>query len=134
MGAETSGADILVVDDDPLIRATLTAALSSRGYRATATDDPRAAASEADPDAVVLDAILPGCSLSECIGLLGHRNDGSRRPILVLSGSLTPPVELAGTGIGYLTKPISLGAFLDAVAELVASTSRTETQGADPER
>lgn len=127
MGAETSGADILVVDDDPLIRATLTAALSSRGYRATATDDPRTVSAQADPDAVVLDAVLPGCSLSECLGLLGHRSDGSRRPILVLSGSLTPPVELAGTGIGYLTKPIPLTALLDAVEGLVASTSGTET-------
>jgi DNA-binding response OmpR family regulator len=127
MVAETSGADILVVDDDPLIRATLTAALSSRGYRATSTDDPHAVSAEVDPDAVVLDAILPKCSLSECLALLGHRSDGSRRPILVLSGSLTPPVDLAGTGIGYLSKPIPLSVFLDAVAELVASTSRAET-------
>jgi DNA-binding response OmpR family regulator len=118
---------VLVVDDDPLIRLTLEAALTSHGYRVTSTADPRSAAPGEDPDVVVLDAHLPGCSLSECLSLLGSRADGRRRPILVMSGSLTRPAELAGTGIGYLTKPIPLTAFLDAVEGLAASTSETVT-------
>jgi hypothetical protein len=44
-----------------------------------------------------------------------------------MSGSLNRPDELVGTGIGYLTKPIPLTALLDAVEELVASTSGTVT-------
>ncbi|MGO4534713.1 response regulator [Leifsonia sp. 2MCAF36] len=118
---------ILVVDDDPLIRLTLDAALTRHGYRVTTSGDPHAAAREQDPDAVLLDAIIPGCSLNECIELLGRRGDGNRRPILVMSGSLTRPDELAGTGIGYLTKPIPLTELLDAVEGLVASTSGTMT-------
>ncbi|WP_374009040.1 two-component system response regulator [Leifsonia sp. LS-T14] len=127
MSTGENGLSILVVDDDPLIRLTLDAALTRHGYRVTTSGDPRAAASAGDPDAALVDAIIPGYSLSECIGLLRRRADGSPRPILVMSGSLTRPGELAGTGIGYLTKPIPLTVLLDAVDELVASTSGTET-------
>jgi len=125
---------ILVVDDDPLIRLTLEAALAGHGYRVTTSDDPRAAVAHTDPDAALVDAIIPGCSLSECLALLGRRDDGSRRPILVMSGSLTRPDELAGTGVGYLTKPIPLTELLDAVEGLVASTSGTVTKGQEPEQ
>jgi len=124
---------ILVVDDDPLIRLTLEAALTRHGYRVTVFGDPRAAALEGDPAAALVDAIIPGYSLSECLSLLGRRADGSPRPILVMSGSLTRPDELAGTGIGYLTKPIPLTQLLDAVEGLVASTSGKVTQGQEPE-
>ena len=127
MSTGESGLSIVVVDDDPLIRLTVDAALTRHGYRVTTSGDPRAAASAGDPDAALIDAIIPGYSLSECIGLLRRRADGSARPILVMSGSLTRPDELAGTGIGYLTKPIPLTVLLDAVEGLVASTSGTET-------
>ena len=127
MSTGKSGLSIVVVDDDPLIRLTLEAALTRHGYRVTTSGDPRAAASAGDPDAALIDAIIPGYSLSECIRLLCRRADGSARPILVMSGSLTRPDELAGPGIGYLTKPIPLTALLDAVEGLVASTSGTET-------
>ena len=118
---------VLVVDDDPLIRLTVEAALASHGYRVTTTGDPRGAAGQAEADVVLLDALIPGCSLSECLTLLGRRDDGSARPILVMSGSLAPPAELAGTGIGYLAKPFPLTELLGAVDGLVASTSGTVT-------
>ncbi|MDR6972150.1 response regulator [Leifsonia shinshuensis] len=127
MDTDRAEPTILVVDDDPLIRFTVEAALGAHGYRVTGWADPRTALDGADPDAVLLDAIIPGCSLSECLDLLGRRADGSARPILVMSGSLTRPVELAATGIGYLTKPFTLPALLEAVEGLVASTSGTVT-------
>ncbi|MEV8213388.1 response regulator [Leifsonia sp. NPDC077715] len=121
------GMRVLVVDDDPLIRLTVEAALTSHGYRVTATGDPRTAPGGAEADVVLLDATIPGCSLSECLTSLGRREDGSARPILVMSGSLAPPAELAGTGIGYLAKPFPLTELLGAVDGLVASTSGTVT-------
>ena len=121
------GTHVLVVDDDPLIRLTVEAALTSHGYRVTTAGDPRAASDGEDVDLVLLDAIIPDCSLSECLELLGRRDDGSARPILVMSGSLAPPAELAGTGIGYLAKPFPLTELLGAVDGLVASTSGTVT-------
>lgn len=127
MSEQQGGTHVLVVDDDPLIRLTVEAALSSHGYRVTATGDPRAASGAPEADVVLLDAIMPDCSLSECLTLLGRRLDGSARPILVMSGSLAPPTELAGTGIGYLTKPFPLTELLGAVDGLVASTSGTVT-------
>ncbi len=127
MSVEQRGTHVLVVDDDPLIRLTVEAALASHGYRVTASGDPRAATGGPEADVVLLDAIIPDCSLSECLTLLGRREDGSARPILVMSGSLAPPAELAGTGIGYLTKPFPLTELLGAVDGLVASTSGTVT-------
>ncbi|ANF32028.1 hypothetical protein A0130_10395 [Leifsonia xyli] len=121
------GTRVLVVDDDPLIRLTVEAALTAHGYRVTTTGDPRTVSQHAEADVVLLDAIMPDCSLSECLTLLGRRDDGSARPILVMSGSLAPPEELAGTGIGYLAKPFPLTELLDAVDGLVASTSGTVT-------
>jgi DNA-binding response OmpR family regulator len=138
MGTERTQRSILIVDDDALIRLTLEAALAGDGYRVTTSGDPRAAAADAaaghDWDAVLLDAILPGCSLSESLELLRRRADGSARPILVMSGSLTRPAELAGTGIGYLTKPMPLTELLDAVAGLLASTSGTVANPAEARR
>jgi DNA-binding response OmpR family regulator len=122
-----TGTRILVVDDDPLIRLTVEAALTSHGYRVTTAADPRSLPDGWDADAVLLDAIIPGCSLNECIALLGRQDDGNPRPILVMSGSLAQPEELAGTGIGYLAKPFPLTELLGAVDGLVASTSGTVT-------
>jgi DNA-binding response OmpR family regulator len=116
---------ILIVDDDPLIRTTLSAALASHGYASASFSDPWTAAAVADGEAVLLDAGLPECSLSECLTLLTRRRDGSQRPILVMSGSLSRPAELAGTGIGYLTKPIPLQEFYDAVDALVEPDAKT---------
>lgn len=121
------GTRVLVVDDDPLIRLTVEAALTSHGYRVTATGDPRTSSGDPEADLVLLDAVIPGCSLSECLAMLARRDDGSARPILVMSGSLAPPAELAGTGIGYLAKPFPLTELLGAVDGLVASTSGTVT-------
>jgi DNA-binding response OmpR family regulator len=134
MISDRAAACILVVDDDPLIRLTVEAALTGHGYRAITSADPRTAAPAPDADAILLDAIIPGCSLSESLALLGRRDDGTARPILVMSGSSTRPAELAGTGIGYLTKPFQLAELIGAVEELMASTSRTERDGAGAER
>jgi len=112
---------VMVVDDDPLIRATLTAALASHGVEAVSAPDLPAALGAGDADAVLLDAGLPGCSLSESLDRLGRRDDGTRRPILVMSGSAAPPGELTGTGVAYLAKPFPLAEFLHAVDALVSS-------------
>ncbi|WP_431219402.1 response regulator [Leifsonia xyli] len=138
MDTDRADRSLLVVDDDPLIRLTFEAALAGHGYRVTTAGDLQAAAEAAsagaDPDAVLLDATVPGCSLSESLDLLRRRPDGTLRPILVMSGSLTRPAELAGTGIGYLTKPIPLTELLDAVTELLASVAGTAADGAEAGR
>ena len=111
-------ASVLIVDDDPLIRLTLAAALESRGYEASAVAAPAEGAG-ADADAVLLDALVPGCSLTESLALLRHRDDGRPRPILVMSGSPARPAELAGSDIPFLAKPIGLAEFFRAVEALV---------------
>ncbi|WP_158867059.1 response regulator [Leifsonia sp. AG29] len=124
MPSASSPPSVLIVDDDPLIRAVLQAALEAHGHRSAAVADPDEPHGLADPDAVVLDATLPGRSLSESLDLLAHRDDGTPRPILVVSGALTPPAELAGTGVRYLAKPIPLAEFVAAVGALTGSGSR----------
>ena len=77
---------LLLVEDDPTMQATLQRALSRRGMAVTAVGDgPAALARWADlaPDAVVLDLTLPG--LDGLQVLARARARGLRTPVLILT-------------------------------------------------
>src|SRR4051795_6632733 len=110
--AMTSGADVLVVDDDPQLREALTRALQLDGYDvSTANNGAQAldAVSNRRPDLMVLDVMMPYVGGLDVCRTLRERRD--RLPILVLTARDEVGDRVAGLDAGaddYLTKPFAL--------------------------
>ncbi len=102
---------MLVVDDEEAIAEAVRARLESEGYHVVvASDGPAAigAASESQPDLVVLDLMLPGMDgLEVCKEIQRER----WIPVLMLTARTEEADKVAGFAVGaddYLTKPFSL--------------------------
>ena len=108
----TSGARVLVVDDDPQLREALTRALELDGYSVTtASNGAQAleAIGQRRPDVVVLDVMMPYVGGLDVCRTLRERRD--RLPILVLTARDEVGDRVAGLDAGaddYLTKPFAL--------------------------
>jgi two-component system response regulator MprA len=107
-----AGTRVLVVDDDPELRAALTRALTIDGYQVSAVSN-GAKALEAvpdlEPDVLVLDVMMPVLGGLEVCRRLRARGD--RTPILVLTARDQVGDRVAGLDAGaddYLAKPFAL--------------------------
>ncbi|WP_438489944.1 response regulator transcription factor [Streptomyces sp. S186] len=114
---------ILVVEDEPKMRALLRRALVEEGYAVdAAADGPQALAlaQAAAFDAVVLDVMLPGLDGFEVCARLRRR--GARVPVLMLTARDAVADRVAGLDGGaddYLTKPFSLAELLARLRALI---------------
>ena len=127
----SSGAHILVVDDDPDLLRLLSMRLSGAGYRVTAT----ASAEEAlvkiameRPQLVLSDVQLPGkhgLALFDAI-----RVQHPSLPVILLTahGTIPDAVEATSRGVfTYLTKPFDGKALLDIIANALAMEGAAES-------
>src|SRR4029079_15443247 len=109
---------ILVVDDDPAIRRTLTRELAAAGYEtADAADgvEGRELYAARQPDLVVTDLAMPR---ADGFALLAAVRRGGRTPVLVLSVRGEEEEKVRALDLGaddYVTKPFSLGELLARV-------------------
>jgi two-component system, OmpR family, response regulator MprA len=121
-----SRAKVLVVDDEPAVREAVERALRAEGYRvSTATDGTEALDAHAafEPDAVVLDVLMPRTDGLEVCRLL--RRSGDRTPILMLTArdGVTDRVEGLDAGADdYLVKPFALDELLARLRALLRRT------------
>jgi two-component system response regulator MprA len=103
---------ILVVDDEPAVRASLARALRLDGYEVALAADGRAALEELAgmaPDAVVLDVLMPELDGLEVCRRL--RAAGDRTPVLMLTARDRVVDRVGGLDAGaddYLVKPFAL--------------------------
>ena len=103
---------VLIVDDEPAVRAALDRALRLDGYDVTLAADGREALDQlADPcqDAVILDVAKPGVDGLEVCRRL--RDAGDRTPVLMLTARDAIDDRVAGLDAGaddYLVKPFAL--------------------------
>jgi two-component system OmpR family response regulator len=124
-------ARILVVDDEPSLADLLTLALGYEGFQVrTAADGATALrlAAEFDPDAVLLDRMLPDLDGVQVLGRL--RADRPGLPVLFLTARDSAEDRAAGLRAGadgYLTKPFSLDHVVAQVQRLVGPAA-----GPDP--
>ena len=108
----SAGPHVLVVDDDDGIREMLQSSLTFAGFRVTTAPDAHSALSlfgSDDPDAIVLDVMMPGIDGFDLLQLLRHR--GETLPVLFLSARDTVEDRVRGLRLGaddYLTKPFSV--------------------------
>ena len=119
---------ILVVDDEPAVRAALERALALERYDVELAADGHEALEHlaaAAPDAVVLDVAMPGIDGLEVCRRL--RAAGDRTPVLMLTARDAIDDRVAGLDAGaddYLVKPFALRELL---ARLRALLRRVET-------
>ncbi|MGF1663694.1 MAG: response regulator transcription factor [Kineosporiaceae bacterium] len=120
--------EILVVDDDPAVLASLERTLVFEGYTVRTAADGEAAlaaVTASPPDAVVLDLQMPGIDGLEVCRRLRAR--GSRVPILVLTARDATPDRVTGLGAGaddYLPKPFALEELLARIRSLLRRAAR----------
>src|SRR4051812_9416662 len=130
---------LLVVDDDPRVRADLSRALEYEGFHVAAAADASGAFREfraARPDLLVMEARLPdGDGLEVCRRL---RDGGERLPILIVTGRDAVADRIAGLEAGaddYLLKPFSTAELVARVRALLRRrrdlSSGTTTRYAD---
>jgi two-component system, OmpR family, response regulator MprA len=119
---------VLVVDDERAVRESLRRALELEGYEIELAADGREALgrleAEAQPDAVVLDVLMPGVDgLEVCRAL---RRSGSSVPVLMLTARTEVDDRVAGLDAGaddYLTKPFALEELLARLRALLRRTA-----------
>ncbi len=114
---------ILLVEDEPSLRLTLTDRLISEGYRVKTAGDGETGldrASEGKFDLVILDVMLPRKSgLDVCRDI---RQQGLQMPILMLTAKSQVVDKVVGLKLGaddYLTKPFDMMELMARVESLL---------------
>jgi two-component system response regulator MprA len=124
---------ILVVDDEPALRAALERALRLEGYDVALADDGDAAlrlVQRDAPELVLLDVLMPALDgLAVCRRL---RRAGNRTPVLMLTARDAVSDRVAGLDAGaddYLVKPFALEELLARVRALLRRTVNGDPHG-----
>jgi two-component system response regulator MprA len=115
---------ILVVDDERAVRESLRRALELEGYEIElaegGTEALEVLGSEPEPDAVILDVLMPGVDGLEVCKRL--RRGGNQLPILMLTARAEVENRVAGLDAGaddYVTKPFALEELLARLRALL---------------
>jgi two-component system response regulator MprA len=123
--------EILVVDDERPVREALRRALELEGYDVELAADgyealDRLGRRDVEPDAVVLDILMPGVDgLEVCRRLRGA---GTRVPVLMLTARAEVADRVAGLDAGaddYVVKPFALEELLARLRALLRRTNGT---------
>jgi two-component system OmpR family response regulator len=125
---------VLVVDDEVNIAELITMALRYEGFQVTAAHDGASAvqtAREFDPDAIVLDIMLPDIDGLEVLRRV--RQDDPDVPVVFLTARDAVEDRIAGLTAGgddYVTKPFSLEEVVARLRALMrrAGARRTEVR------
>jgi CheY-like chemotaxis protein len=125
-----NGHEILVIDDDPLMRDLITDWLEGAGYRVFKAADCAAActALERAPALVVSDMWMPGPCGAAAIAFLKDKCPETR--LIAVSGHFgsgqgCTPEDAVGAGAARaLAKPVKRAELLSAVAELIGSPQK----------
>jgi two-component system, cell cycle sensor histidine kinase and response regulator CckA len=121
----THAAELLLVEDEPLVRGAVRKILEKAGYTITAVDSAPAAITEFATrhgrfDLVITDMVMPGMSGAELIRELRERNPELRA--IIMSGyseELTRHETVLPANAVYLEKPISPNDLMTCVNDLL---------------
>jgi DNA-binding response OmpR family regulator len=117
-------AHILIVDDEPVTRQSLSDILRLEGYHVSAVPNGEAAVDYVrmySVDLILLDLRMPGMSGLEVIKVLGQMSPDTEIIMLTAHGSMETAVEALRHRIhDYLTKPASPSQVLESVARGLA--------------
>lgn len=116
---------ILVVEDNELNLKLFCDLLRAHGYVAEAVDDGRVVmerAGSVEPDLIIMDIQLPHVTGLELIEQIKHDERLKQIPIMAVTAYAAKGDEdriRAAGAEGYISKPISLGRFIEAVEALI---------------
>lgn len=128
-----SGARILVVDDDPEIRALVRDFLERHGFLVEAAEDGPAmerALARRPADLVVLDVMLPG---EDGLSLTRRMAAGPGTPVIILSAAGEDTDRIVGLEVGaddYLAKPCNPRELLARVRAVLRRNDEARERGA----
>jgi CheY-like chemotaxis protein len=115
--------DVLVVDDDPRVRALLVLSLLTNGYTVREASDGFDAlleVAQATPDVLVMDISMPRISGFEVLEALHEKGVTDEVRIVVHTSEDDPALVERAAGLGideYFLKPIDPEAVVDAIGE-----------------
>jgi len=128
LDAQNRAVKILVVDDERAVRESLRRALELEGYEIELAADGQEALyrleSDAQPDALLLDVLMPGVDGLEVARTI--RRAGNRVPILMLTARTQVEDRVEGLDAGaddYVTKPFALEELLARLRALLRRTA-----------
>jgi DNA-binding response OmpR family regulator len=127
--------NVLVVEDDPHIRAGLVDALESEGYAVEAVADGRAALdafARHKPHLVLLDIMIPLVSGFDVCRAI--RRDDTRTPVIMLTAKGEEVDKVVGLELGaddYVTKPFGVRELLARVAAVLRRSQAPTPATAD---
>ncbi|HKY02616.1 MAG TPA: response regulator [Burkholderiales bacterium] len=137
---QTENGVVMIVDDVPENLALLCDALDEAGYIVSVATDGRSALQRLQhvaPDAILLDAMMPGWDGFETCERLKADSRWSDIPVLFMTG-LTETEHVvrgfASGGIDYVTKPINPEEVIARVAAHVSTARRLEEARASKQR
>jgi FixJ family two-component response regulator len=122
---------IMVIDDDPEMRAVLRDVLTHEGFRVHEEPGPELVPQVVEalrPVAVIVDKEMPGSNGLDLVAALGHRYPAL--PIIVITafGGAAIRAEAQRQGAAdYLEKPFRMATLLDALRALTVARTPVET-------
>lgn len=132
-------AKILAIDDDPDLLFTIRTTFEVAGHEVVATSEPRdllGLAESEDPDAVVLDVMMPGIAGWDLLAALRQNPQLRSVPVLMLTALDDAPCRVMGLRQGaddYLVKPFHPDELLIRVEKLAERHARDrESMAAAP--
>jgi len=123
------GKEVLVVDDDTVIRQMITEELSKKNFRVTGagdTNEARKVLERYRPDLIILDIVMPGTSGLDLLKELRRDPRLKWTPIFFLTGKSNPEEIIEGIKSGaddYIIKPFNVE---DLIARVESKIQRME--------
>src|ERR1700733_6584720 len=120
MSGVARGGRILVIDDEPMVRATLAQVLADEGYLVDVAGDgaePLDSVHAARPDAILLDLMMPGMNGRQFLQALRDEPAYKDVPVLIMTAVHGLEVNLASIGASEVVeKPFDVDDLLNKVA------------------
>lgn len=127
---QPSTLNILVIEDEELIRTMIKFNLEKAGYHVTAADTAEAMLSELDGNTyhlILLDIMLPGMSGPQ--GLQEIRKRGIKTPVIMVTAKTDTETKVDTFDLGaddYIAKPFDMKELLARVKAIVRRTTQHE--------
>jgi DNA-binding response OmpR family regulator len=127
---------LLLVDDDTLMRRSLTFGLERAGYKTTSAasaEDALEFARRQLPDLVILDINMPGM---DGLQALEHFKKQANIPVIFLTARRRDLDEIVGLELGaddYITKPVNLDVLLARIKAVLRRMELTTPPSSQPE-
>jgi two-component system, OmpR family, response regulator ResD len=134
-----SGAKVLVVDDEPIVREVLSRYLAREGFDVEAAEDGERALSAVErvrPDVVILDLMLPRLDGLEVFRRMREVIPSSFPAVIMLTAKAEETDRIIGLELGaddYVTKPFSPREMVARVRAVLRRTASPAAEGPAPQ-